>query len=283
MPAGVLVQVGREIITAEQFGALLVRRGGADPERQLQNLIVERAAWQRAQATGRDRDPVLFAAFQRQVVEQMREEYFEAHRERLTVPEAEVTQYYAAHPGEFRLPARVQAAMIFAEAPASFGAEARQERRALLEALPAAGLPPHPGEGFGARAAELSFDQATKFKGGNLGWLVEGAPGSGLDPAVLTAIFALREPGEMSGVIEGAAGFYRVRLMERQPETVRPLAQVRGRIQQALAIQKRAALEVAFGEAMKAGIDIRIQRPEVDRAIQLAPSRSPTTPPSAPE
>jgi len=251
----------------------------------LQALILDRAAWQRAQAQGRDRDPALVAAFQKQVIDRLRQDFLDAHRDQLAVSEAEIAAHYQAHAAEHRLPARVHAAMLFVEAPASFTPEVREERRARLAAARPAAVEVSPAEGFGPRAAEISYDQATKFKGGKLGWLVEGATDPRLDPAAVAALFALRKPGEVSEIVAGTAGFYLLRLLERQPESVRPLAQVRARIAQQLTAEKRAALERQFAGSMTADLDITIQRDAVDQFVRSSPSAPPLqeSPPRAPE
>lgn len=67
------------------------------------------------------------------------------------------------------------------------------------------------GEDFAAVAAEVSEDETTKERGGDLGWM-----GRGLVPsqALEDAIFSL-SPGEMSDVIRTEYGYHVVEMIER--------------------------------------------------------------------
>jgi parvulin-like peptidyl-prolyl isomerase len=77
------------------------------------------------------------------------------------------------------------------------------------------------GADFGQLAQQLSTDTSSKGNGGDLGWIGHGV----LDKAVDDAAFAL-QPGQLSGVIQGASGFYVVQVLEKDPARPVPAAQL---------------------------------------------------------
>jgi parvulin-like peptidyl-prolyl isomerase len=68
------------------------------------------------------------------------------------------------------------------------------------------------GASFEELARTRSLDQATRDKGGDLGWL----PRLGRDPAFDEALFAL-QPGQLSGVVRTDSGWEIVQVIDRDP------------------------------------------------------------------
>jgi parvulin-like peptidyl-prolyl isomerase len=77
------------------------------------------------------------------------------------------------------------------------------------------------GADFGQLAQQLSTDTSSKGNGGDLGWIGHGV----LDKAVEDTAFGL-QPGELSGVVQGANGFYVVQVLEKDPARPVPAAQL---------------------------------------------------------
>ncbi|MDB6154741.1 MAG: hypothetical protein JWL90_3194 [Chthoniobacteraceae bacterium] len=246
--ANVLAQIGDDVITTEQFQAAMARRRVANqPEAKhalLNEMIRFRTLVQEARRRGLDRDPEVIEAYESMLAGKVREMNTEAQKGRLIVSAQEVEDYYQAHPQEFSIPSRIRVAMIFVEAAVNFTKTSRDDRRAVIQAgrEKALSLDNHKS-GFGSLAAEYSYDQATKFRGGDIGYLVEGTPETALGSEVLTAAFALKSPGDLSEIISTERGFFLLRLMEHQPGATRPLSQVERPIRQRLAQQKQQQIE----------------------------------------
>jgi peptidyl-prolyl cis-trans isomerase D len=229
----ILAVVQGEPITAAQFQSAMSSRGIADDPAArralLDELIHFRALVQEARARGYDRDPAVLAAYENILAGKVRET-LSAEAGAAEVTEAEVKAWYESHPAEFTTPAKIRAAMIFVEAAANSSPERLAERRAVIERARTKVLAEPTSGAFALAAAEFSFHRESKFRGGDIGYLVEGRKADDVEPPVLDAAFALGAAGQISEVITSPRGFYLVRLTERIPAARQPLAQVAGRI-----------------------------------------------------
>ncbi|HWI40421.1 MAG TPA: peptidylprolyl isomerase, partial [Verrucomicrobiae bacterium] len=146
-------------------------------------------------------------------------------RAKVQVTAEEVARYYQANPKEFGTEEKVRARHIFFRAPRTSEAESRAAARAKAEETVAE---LRKGVDFATLAAARSDDPSGK-EGGSLGLV---APGDML-PEVQQALAELK-PGEVSGVVETAAGFHVVRLDERVPAQMKRLEEVRDAIEEKL-------------------------------------------------
>lgn len=289
-PADAVARVGDEWITAEQFQRAAARRGvGSDPQARralLGELIRFRARVQEAKARGLDRDPEIISALESLLAERVRTADAEKLGATLAVTPAEIAADYAAHPERYRLPAKVRAAWVFTEAPASFTAEKRAERRATAELARQRALTlTDSANGFGPVAAEFSFDGTTRHRGGDLGYFLEGQPPEGVDPAVADAAFALTTPGQISELLETPRGFCLVRLTERQAGGMRPLEKVRHEIAARLTREKTRQMEAALAASALHGRASEVFEDRLATVPVLAPpqvAEEEATPPPVP-
>jgi parvulin-like peptidyl-prolyl isomerase len=270
----VLAIVGDETITRADFEHAAANRAVA-PDALLDELIERRALVQTARERGYDRDPQHLAAVEKLLVNRVREELREAHKWDITG--AEIESRYRAAPEKFTVPAKIRAAMIFVECPATFTEEKRRERRADIEAVRETALR-SPAQ-FATLAAAHSYDQATKFRGGDIGYLVEGMGAEELEQEVLAAAFDLRNPGDLSELVSTRKGFYLLRLTERAASTDRPLSAVSAQIRADLQREKQSNSERDLMASVKNTRKIEVRR---DRLPKIAPSTASPTPPQAP-
>jgi parvulin-like peptidyl-prolyl isomerase len=288
LPENVLAAVGSDAITVEDLqAAMRLRPVGNDPaarEALLKELIEFRVLLQQAKARGYDRDPQLQHAFERMLVNKVRGELEAAEPTPEEVTQEEIDRYYGEHTKEFSVPTKIRVAMIFVEAPSSFTEEKRAERRARIEEARAKAST----EDFSRLAAEYSYDQASKFNGGDLGYLVEGLTGADQDsvePTVVAAAFALADPGQISDVIETPRGFSLLKLQERHAATLRSLRSVRNeiiaRVRRDRAAQRKGnlATDVFAGTSIEVFHDrvAKVTAPQADAAAMR--SRGATPPP----
>ena len=146
------------------------------------------------------------------------------------VPDAEVEEFYAAHPERFERPPRVRLRQILTE-----GREGAEEALAEIRA----------GADFAAVARRVSGEAGESedsggdasgagFVGGSLGELSR----VDLPPAFADVILEL-EPGEVSGVVEAEYGFHLFQVTEKLPAETIPLEVARDEIERDL-LQRRA-------------------------------------------
>ena len=153
--------------------------------------------------------------------------------EMTSVTSAECAHYFHAHPGEFVMPARYRASQLFLAAPSDTPPPIIAQKRALIMSLFER---IKNGEDFIDLAKQASEDEATRNKGGDLGYFSE----SRVPPDFLAAVIKLRV-GEISGPIQTTLGFHIVRLTDFKPARPLALADVEPKIRLKLENEKRAA------------------------------------------
>ncbi len=280
--------VGKHEIRTAEFQAWMRRRGVGDSmvqkESLLEELVNHHAAVQRAVALGLDRDPQLQLAWENQLVNAVRKREVESGLSN-AVPTAEQVQAaYDAQRASYSEPAMRRGAILFRELAPKATDTRRDEARKRIEeartkALEAAADPTQV-RGFGALAVEYSEDPVTRYKGGDVGWIIEGRGDNRFDPAVLKALFALKQTNEVSEVIETPAGLYVVKLLEVRPGRVKPLESVRGAIAHSLQVEQRRAFESNWSAGLRT--DLRVERRTNVLARITPPARpSPTSTESA--
>ena len=288
-PADAIAKVGDEYIRAGEFEAALARRRApaSDPKARravLDELIRFRAEVQEARRRGYDRDPEIVANYERALSGKIREAARTERKAMLEVKPEEVEAYYTANQAQFAVPVRVRLAQIVVEAPAAFTPEKRAERRAQIEEARARALAANlpPAGGFGPVAAEVSFDQASKYRGGDIGYLTEATAPPEWTPAVKAAAFALAEPGQMTEVIETPAGFLVLRLAERAGGGYRPGPQVQAEIRSRLAREKEKELEATLARASLYNVKVEVDETKWSALPMPAPGATPSGPPPMP-
>jgi len=222
-------------------------------ERLLQEELVRRALLEQARSAGWDKQPEVAAAAklasERAVVASW---LARAAQVPQGYPEdKDVHAFYEANKSRMRNPAEYHLMQIFVKRPADGKADAA-ERRADDVARRAAAA----GADFAALARAESDDQASRDKGGDLGFLAEGW----MLPEVRSAVNALK-PGQVSAPVATAAGWHIIKLAEVKPSTQATEDQARAAIVRALRGRKAAELRQAYLQAL-----LKKTPPAIDRA-----------------
>lgn len=180
-------------------------------ERIARDVYVRRQLAEQGVHAGLDRDPLVAAmlrlARERILADAQLYEIGKAAWPDDATLERYARERYAADPQRFVVGARTRARHILI-APGE-GASGRDEARSRAEMLRRELVA---GASFEALAAANSADQASASRGGDLGFF---APGT-MVPAFERAVDALRDPGELSPVVETQFGFHLIRLEERR-------------------------------------------------------------------
>jgi len=131
------------------------------------------------------------------------------------------------------------------KAPAADRDKARQKAQDVLKRLQA-------GEDFGKLAEQLSDDPRSKTRKGDLGWIIREQTRT--VPAFGDAVFALKQPNDMSPVVESPYGFQIIQLVERQELTTLPFDEVKERIAQMLKQEEvKKVVQARVGELRAKG------------------------------
>ena len=274
--------VGEAVITREAFQAELNRRGDVrSKESVLEEMIRFEALLARAKAAGYDHDPAVVAGVNRMIVARFQEDQLAKHvGPQSMVREEDVRDYYQKNADKFVRPERARAAVIFWRVPSKATPEKKSELRERAETVLTEARKTD-ATGFGLLVQKHSEDQATRYSGGDTGWLRRDEKSARWDAMLIDRIFALARPGDLSPVISTENGLSIARLKERTPTGVLPLDQVRDRIEYAVSQEERRQLEEQFFDRMKAGFRIEVNR----RLLQSIQAPTPVVekkPPSMP-
>ena len=274
-----LAQVGDRVITRERFAERLAARSKSTEQKYaspagkaelLQEMIDREAMFCRAKAAGFDQRPEIREAIEQLIIDRYRDSEWNLHVAVNAVGEGQIQSYYQAHLPEYRLPAKVRAAMILVRRPARAAPEQEAELKARAEAIRAELVASASSVEFSKIVQARSDDQATKYRGGDLGWFTRNAPPWGLDADALESIFNLQHPGDCTPLVKTDNAFYIFKLLETQPASVCPLAQVRDRIGFQLAREAQAERERNFYRDIRAGLEIRVNQAELEK-VQIPP------------
>lgn len=151
-----------------------------------------------------------------------------------TVTEKQGRDYYETHRAAFAQPIRFRASHIFLAAPADTPPDVVEAKRELIGALAERLVE---GETLAQLAAEASEDEATKPRGGDLGYFA-----SARMPADFFAEVERLGPGQRSKPFRSHLGFHIVEVTEIRPARVLKFAEARGEILLALANERRALI-----------------------------------------
>lgn len=286
----VVAKIGSREIRKSEFEAWLQRRAsGNDPKEKtalLNEMLDHLALVEHAKGLGLDRDPDLLRSWDNMLVAKLREVQLEPQLTNIQPTEAQIRSHYESNQAGFTEPAIRRGAILFTELPAKVSPDERSRlHQRLVEARARAVAPSTNGpavRGFGPLAVEYSEDQATRYRGGDFGWVRAGRGDARFDREVIDQLFALSQPGDISDILETKRGFYLVKLMESQSERVKPLAAVKEAIRYQLLQQNRSLAETRWKQAARAAVPTEI-RPEVLASISVPQASSlSTNPPSLP-
>ncbi|MBI2947474.1 MAG: peptidyl-prolyl cis-trans isomerase [Verrucomicrobia bacterium] len=264
---GIIARVGDAVITQDAFQAELNRRAQhgqsiaspAEREAVLNDMIRVETFFAKARASGFDRDPELALQFKRMVVAKYEDMQWKKEPPLRKPEPGEMQLFYDSHKDQFTSPEKVHVAVIFQRV----SAKAREAQVGLVkskmealrrQALGQAAQQSH----FGLLAQENSDDQATRYRGGDCGFLTRASAKVRWDHTVRDAAFALKAKGEISPVLRAPDGFYLLRLIERKEAEVAPLALVRERIEKHLFAAEQKRAREKFEAAERRGLEVEI-------------------------
>lgn len=158
----------------------------------------------------------------------------------IAVPEQACRRFYETHSELFTQPVRYRASHLFLAAHAETPPEAIEEKAKAIDAL---ALRLSRGEAFSQLVVETSEDEATKSRGGDLGFFSEAR----MAPEFFAELTKLR-PGETSKPFRSHLGFHIVRLDAMKPARLLGFEEVRAEILAAMANEQRASLADRFAK-----------------------------------
>lgn len=163
------------------------------------------------------------------------------------LPQEELRALYQANAARYQSPELRRAAVLWLnpgaderrrEAYVGRLKEARQWYQGQAE------LKKNPAEGFSVLGVDYSEHQASRFKGGVLGWMArENAAGDAFTRAVAEIAFALKQEGEVSEVISRPEGVFMVRLVGIKAALQKPFEEVAAELERQALAERKAKLQ----------------------------------------
>lgn len=120
------------------------------------------------------------------------------------------------------------------------------------------------GESFEDLARKYSDDLGSKERGGSLGLVYKGKT----VPAFEEAVFALKEKGEMSGVVKSTFGFHVIRLDELSKEEAIPFDEVKASIEDSILTNIRQSVRLPIFEHLRDPGRIKVSSDGVAKAFK---------------
>ena len=169
----------------------------------------------------------------------------------VTVPEDDLKKYYREHEKDFLLPEQIRVRHILIASLKDAAPEEREKARtraeAVLQRL-------NRGEDFAKLAGEVSEDQNSATKGGELAPITLGKTNS---EEFEQAAFALKT-GQTSGIVATSYGFHIIKMEERQEKRTAPFGEARDFIYNKLKteLEQKKAQEFVELAAKDAGLEV---------------------------
>jgi parvulin-like peptidyl-prolyl isomerase len=248
--------VAGRIITSAEFSQQMTRRSGGFQNQfttmeQKQALLAEMIERElqiaHAQQAGYERDPKIIAVLESAMIAKLREEQLATQLSALVVSDAEIERYFMDNQQAYTTPAMKRIAIIRFELPSGASDDKTQQIHATAESVLAqARNLDASARGFGALAARHSRDQASRYVGGDIGWIAAGSKNRFDHESVNQAIGTLSEPGSLSDLVQTSDSLYLIKLLQTRSQKTRDIEQVSESIRRHIMGEKRAEAEAAW-------------------------------------
>lgn len=222
----------------------------------LEALIQTEALCAKAKAAGFDRTPQMETRIKNLIATQFKEAHFPPPNAAVT--DQEIERFYRANQARFATPPAMHAAVIVLEVSPNATPEKQKEFRARAESVLEEARRATSPEAFAAVVARHSEDQASRYRGGDIGWLNSETPG--VDARLVAALAAVAKPGDLAPLIPTPRGVVIARLLEKKEAGFKALAEATETIRYQLSRLKTQQAEANSQASLKAGLEIQVNQ-----------------------
>jgi len=283
----VLAKVGSAEIRLADFNHEVERRAKANQpvvsaEALLDEMIGRELLLLKASQAGLSNDPEVRRAVQAVLINKFKERDMKPKLDNVEVTADEVRARYEGNLQQYTTPAKARLAMLYLQTDSKMSPEKRAELKVRLEqarqtagsqlspasnplpvmarASASQSVTPAPASRtafFGNLAISSSDDQASRYKGGDIGWFDQGREGYRWPTEVISAGMALAT-GEVSGVIETSKGYFVVAKTDSREPVVTPLEKVDATFRRQITVAKRQEAEQQYMKQLRSSVPVQI-------------------------
>ncbi len=245
---GVVARIGSRVVTAEDLRAEAARRQAVgqpvgSKKQLLEDLLTHEALVLRAEKLMDD--PAVRYDIEHLLISRLRERELIGRLKSVEVTEEAVLDAYERNIEKFTRPANDRFAVLHLRVEKNADEGKRSEIRARMDAARQQAEQNPLDDGFGALAISCSDDQISRYRGGDIGWIVQNKSTTRMPESVLGTARDL-EKGGMSSVIETETGFYLVMKTDSRPSLIAAVEQVRGSLRRQLLAAERSTMEEGY-------------------------------------
>lgn len=269
-PSDWLARADGDYVTQRDFEFEMRQRAGMRPgqfhsleqkQELLDEMLYRRALVARARDAGFDSLPEVRRSLEQILINQVLQRDLRPRQETSDIEMAEIEAFHAEHADEYTIPARRRVAMLFLALGEQADEATRAEVMERVETLQqqARELPENIRD-FGLLARDNSEDQASRYRGGVLGWIGNDDPARYSYPQVVVETAQqLAAAGDVSEPVFDQRGVYLVRLVDYQQQRVRSLEELADGIRQRLLRDRFVEVEQQFRDETlaQAGFEVR--------------------------
>ena len=260
-PPSYLAKVGsREIRADDLRGEAERRRNNRKPvpakDALLEEMVKYAAVLERARGMGLHEDPQVRREMNNLLVGKFLERELAPRLNAVEVSADEIKAEYERNIANYQQAAKARLALLYVECEPNSSEARRQE---ALSRIHEARQKAASRDGFGQLAIDYSEDQASRYRGGDIGWVDAASAPARLPKAVVQSGLELPQ-GQLSEVIETEKGFYLVMKTDSRGQTTTTLAKVESSLRISLLGKKRRAAEEAFRQEVARIVGVQVNQ-----------------------
>jgi len=312
----VVATVGSETITADDLKKRLeetspflrARYNTLERKKEfLDNLIRNELLAQEAEKQGLDKSPAVREQMKRAMIQELIKKQLDERLAGNDIADADLKKFYDAHLDDFQKPERARVFHIFL--PATDAKEKTAAKAKAVYFLKDIEAREKRGEtnAFQVTATKESKDQLSAPMGGDLKFLSKDDLAKAYNTELADAAFALKNPGEKSGVVETTTGIELIKLQVKTVALNRSFEDSKESIRGRIARERRSreydewvkklreqtkvsvnddelakvVVEGATAQPGMPGMPMSAAHPQIMPAAQMKPAMPPQAPPTA--
>lgn len=273
----VLARVGDSVITSDDFKKEVQWRLAHNrslPEKSvlLEEMVAREISVQKAKALGLDTNYDVQQTYREMLAGEVKDRELTPKVEGVKISAEEINAAYQQDISKYTKPAKTRLALVYIKVDRKMNTEQKAVADArIADAEKAAKALTNFGRAFGTVAMDFSEDQASRYRGGDVGWFDESEPMFRWPKEVVQAGMALQQIGQISPIIRTSNGLFLVMKTDIRDRNITPLANVSGSIERRLLTEKKQQVEAAFAKELRGTTRVQTD------AIVLSQMDYPTT------